>query len=274
MRGATCCVAVFASVCLAGCSGSPQPATSSLGALAPPATFDSTTRSTLAFDFGPVLARGQELRHVFTLTNLTKEPVRLLSSFSYAPCCSAVEKLPQTIQAAGAADVTVLLKAGHQTGPKSAVFEIKTDSVEQPVWRLVLRAHPFSEWEISPVGDRVESIPLGRPSTENWRVVCRHKGTEGLPAPDTVESSESIKASFIGPARERTGLGGMVEMIRDVEVALPAIQKTGNHRADVVFRWSGGMKRAHSIRWKIAPLVRLTPSSVVINSPGKPTDRG
>ena len=183
MCGATCRVAVFATVCLAGCSGSPPPATGIQGALFPPTAIDPTTRTTLAFDFGRVPARGQELRHVFTLTNATDRPVRLLSSISYTPCCSAVEKLPQNIPTAGSGDVNVLFKPGHQTGPRSVAFEIRTDSVEQPVWRLVLRAQPFSECEITPVGDRFESIPLGRPSTENWRIVCRRMGSEGLPAP-------------------------------------------------------------------------------------------
>jgi len=136
----------------------------------------------------------------------------------------------------------------------------------------VLRAHPFSEWEISPVGDQVGSIPLGRPSTENWRIVCRMKGPEGLLAPEAVDAREPIKARFVGPAIEQTEPGGVVETFREVEVALPATREIGSHQAELVFRWPGGAKRTHPFRWRVAPLVRLTPPSVVIDSPAKPTD--
>ena len=87
-----------------------------------------------------------------------------------------------------------------------------------------------------------------------------------------MESCEPIKAKFVGPAIEQTEPDGLVEAIRNVEVSLPAVRKIGNQQAELVFRWPGDVKRAHPIRWKIAPLVRMTPSSVVLDSHGAPTD--
>ena len=72
-------------------------------------------------------------------------------------------------------------------------------------------AQPFSECEITPVGDRFESIPLGRPSTGSRAPVCRRMGSEGPPAPEAVESCEPIKAKFVGPAIEQTEPDGLVE---------------------------------------------------------------
>lgn len=48
-------------------------------------------------DFGPVLARGQTLRHEFSLTNPTNRPMRLIGAKLSTPCCSLLGPLPTDV---------------------------------------------------------------------------------------------------------------------------------------------------------------------------------
>lgn len=52
-------------------------------------------------DFGPVLARGQVLRHHFTFTNTTKRPIRLTGATAMTPCCSHIGPISEETIAPG-----------------------------------------------------------------------------------------------------------------------------------------------------------------------------
>jgi hypothetical protein len=227
----------------------------------------------LVFDFGLVLAHGQELRHVFSLTNQTKRPIRVLSGIAQTPCCSAIQALPGRIAPAAASDVAVVFRPGQQTGPRAVRFQIKTDSDEQPIYTLVLQAQLFAEWEIVPAGGRVGSINVGRSRTENWRIVCRRSESRGLPLPETVEGCDAIKARFVGPVSVQTQPGGLVQSTREVEIELAAIPKIGTQQALLVFRWGDGQTKTHLVRWTVVPLVHLAPSGIIIAASNTPIDR-
>ena len=228
---------------------------------------------TQVFDFGPILAHGQTLRHEFGLANPSEKPTRLLKAMSFTPCCSAVEPLPKSILPHGEAKVAVLFKPGHQSGLKAVRFTVQTDSGEQPVRTLILRARLFSEWEIAPVGDPTTSLPAGKAGKQVWRITSRRKGSEGLRPPESVKVAKPLEANFVGPATEQEQPDGVVETTRDVGVTLPAIPKLGSQQAESAFLWPDGHQKTHLIHWEITPRVRMAPSSIVLEPSGKPTER-
>jgi hypothetical protein len=225
----------------------------------------------LEFDFGPILARGQTLRHIFTLTNPTERPIRLLKAMVYTPCCSAVEELPRTIPSGGEVKVPVILKPGYQSGRKRVEFAIATDAEDRPVWRLALDARLFSEWEVDPVGESGLKIPVGQAGTRTFRIVCRRKGDEGRRSPESIEAREPLQASFDGPAAEQEQPDGLVEATRDVEVSIPATEETGLRQGEILFRWSDDHRERHIVTWEVTPHIRATPSGLMIKPAGGPT---
>jgi hypothetical protein len=229
--------------------------------------------SRTTFDLGPLLARGQTIRHEFTLTNPTEKTVRLVKATCFTPCCSAVGPLPESIPPHGQGNVAVIFKPGQQTGHKAVQFAVETDSRDQPTRLLTLRARLFSEWEIAPVGDPIGSVPVGRTGKGTFRIVCRRRGSEGLRSPVDLKAAESIQARFTGSAEEQVQPDGGVETIRDVEVTLPAIQKLGPQQAEIAFLWPDGRRITHRVRWDVSPLLRLSPSSIVVEATDKPVEQ-
>jgi Protein of unknown function (DUF1573) len=257
-----------------GCASSspPEEDLATVGTDTTPA-LDTAQSGSLVFDFGPILAHGQTLRHEFTLTNPSNKPVRLLASRSYTPCCSAVESLPELIPPRGDAKVAVLFKPGHQSGLKVVRFAVETDSSEQPARMLIVRARLFSEWEMVPTEDLTASLPIGKTGTQTWRVFCRRKGAQGLRLPESVKVAGPLKASFVGPASVQEQPDGFDEATRVVEVALPAIAELGPRAAELAFLWPDGLEKTHLIRWEIAPRVRMAPLSIVVESSEHPIEK-
>jgi hypothetical protein len=234
---------------------------------------DPSPAHTQVFDFGPILAHGQTLRHEFALANPSEKAIRLLKAMSSTPCCSAVEPLPDSILPHAEARVAVLLKPGYQSGIRVVRFAVRTDSGEQPVRTLILRARLFSEWEIAPAGDPTMSLPVGKGGKQVWHITCRRKGSEGLRPPESVKVAKPLEANFVGPATEQEQPDGVVEATRDIEVTLPAIPKLGSQQAELAFLWPDGLEKTQLIRWEITPRVRMVPSSHVLEPSDKPIER-
>ena len=189
------------------------------------------------------------------------------------PCCSSVERTPKFIPPAASSEVAVLFRPGHQTGVKILRFEIGTDSKDRAVRKLATRADLFSECEVTSVGNRVDSICVGRSIKEYWRIVCRRLGADGLPAPQSVEAGAPIEARFVGPPVERTEPNGIVLTTRDVEVTSSPLRTVGRMHGELVLRWPAGRTDTHPVRWEITPLLRLRPSSIVLESGDGPVER-
>lgn len=249
----------------AGCSSHPSPGDRERMEVAPVASAASHNQ---VFDFGPILARGQTLRHDFTLTNPSEKPLRLSRATCFTPCCSAVESLPNSIPPHGESKVAVVFKPGYQSGLKAVQFAIETDSAEQPNRLLTLRARLFSEWEIALASDPAGDLPIGNEGKEVWRVVCRRKGTEGLRSPDSIKVAEPLRARFRGSVEEQVQPDGVIEATREVEVTLPAIPKPGTQQAEMALLWTDGRRKTQVIHWEITPVVHLSPSSLVIEASG------
>jgi hypothetical protein len=256
-----------------GCGSSPSSTDFATTEAEATASDRSASNSSEVFDFGPILAHGQTLRHQFTLTNPTDKPIRLLQATCFMPCCSAIESLPKFIPPHGDSKVSVVFKPGHQSGHKAVRFAVQTDSTDQPTRALALLARLFSAWEVGPIGEPVGTTRVGSSGTASWRAVCRRKESEGLSPPERLKIGEPFQARFIGPATEQTQPDGVVEAIRDVEIYVPATLKPGPQQVELAFLWPDGRRETQLIRWEVTPVVRISPSSIVIEQAGKPVER-
>lgn len=123
------------------------------------------------FDLGPTLSHGQTLRHEFTLTNGTNQPVRLMSSMAQTPCCSTIGPLPDSVPPHGVVKIPVVFRPGFATGFKRVVFTAETDRDNSRVCLFALSANLFSELEV--ISDEgIRSYPAGVGGKQTFHVVC------------------------------------------------------------------------------------------------------
>jgi len=221
--------------------------------------------STQVHDFGSVLATGQTLRHEFVFKNSGDQPIRLLRATAFTPCCSAIGPVPESIPPEGEARVRVSFRPGYRSGSQAVRFALETNLRDQPIRILVLRSRLFSEWEAVPTDDRPLSLPVG--ATAKWllRVTCRCRGSEGLRLPEGVTAGGLVEARFVGPGAAEQHPDGLSESTRTVEVAIAATRRTGTQRGEIAFRWPNGGRRTEVIHWETTPLVRISPSSIVVD---------
>ncbi len=216
------------------------------------------------------LAQGQIIRHDFVISNSEGQPLQIRRVTASAPCCSAVELQPKSIPAHSTGAVRVVLKPGFSSGYKSVFFDVETDSRQKPRLMLGLRARLLSEWEIAPVGELVGSIPIGREGIQTWRAITRRtEAPGGLDPPSGVEGDPVLKVIFEGPATERYFPGGIMETTRGVRVTIPKQRVPGRQQAQFTFIWPGGRSKTQSVRWETSPQVRLSPTSIVVDSVGE-----
>ena len=137
------------------------------------------------YGFGPVLTRGQTLRHEFTFSNNSKQPIRLIRAAASTPCCSAIGPLPtNAIPPGGRCQIPAILKVlTNQEEKKRVVFKVDTDSREQPTLMYALTAVFCPEWEVGDVGDRPPALAVNRAGHHVIRVVSRRVGPEGESLP-------------------------------------------------------------------------------------------
>lgn len=188
------------------------------------------------FDFGPVLAHHQTLSHQFVLKNPSKRPIRLVGAMAFTPCCSSVEKPPETIPAGGDAKISTRFNPGLQSGRKRVVFEVRTDQPQRARIRLGLIATLFPEWELQPVGDSSPRSPVGQAGRIRYRIVCRRAGREGRDLPDSVECDAPLFATFVSDPVVGTQTRGIVAKTRDVEIGIARATDVAIHRRALRFR--------------------------------------
>ena len=262
----------FVMILAAGCSGSsPEPDLSPILNEPAEATRGPVDPAAQEFDLGPVLARGQEIRHEFTLTNPTDRPVRLLRATAFTPCCSAVGPLPRSIPPGGTVKVPVVYRPGLQSGPRRVAFSVETDGLNRPAHWLALTARLFPEWAIIPSDENPRSFPLGSGGKFTFRIVCRARGGEGLTLPTTIEAAEPLQLAPPGATRVTEQEGGLDETDRTIEVLVPPGAAIGLNRGVLSFRWSDGRTSNHEVVWEVIPRLQAFPSVLVFKSTDVPT---
>lgn len=224
------------------------------------------------YDFGPVLARGQTLRHEFTFTNSTKRPIRLTGATATTPCCSEIGTLPkEAIPSGGRCPIPVVLKVAPllQTEKKRVEFLVQTDSNECPSLAFALSAMIHPEWEVRASPDSTRTLPIGQAGQQVIRITCRRVAGEGTILPSGVEVESPLVARFLGEPGEQTEAQGIKSQTRDVEVTLPRSPRPGSHQGTIRFRWPEGRTREQLVFWIVVPPVRANPSRLVV----RPSER-
>lgn len=143
-------------------------------------------------DFGTVLAHDQTLRHDFTITNPTDTPIRVLRSAALTPCCSSIDAVPESIQPAGEANVSVSMKAGRSSGRKRILFQLETDATERPLIQLGLAADFSPEWEVAPIGRTTLRLSMGEAAASHSKFDA---GGSIAPAGDSRNHSSPLQGS-------------------------------------------------------------------------------
>lgn len=243
-----------------GCSDDPVPTPKGPGEMA-------ATDAAL-FDFGPVLARGQTLRHEFTLTNPSGRPLKVLVVEALTPCCSTVESAPATIPPGGSARLAVTLNPGFRSGRKRARFAYRTDDDPSTVRELTLVAELFPEVDDALDEGSDATVPLRRAGRQSIRFAFFEKDREGRGEPDSVEATPPLSARFVGPAEARSLGAGIVRTTRVVEVGLPAEDGPGGRRGRVTLHWPDGKSWERAIEWNVVPRIVAHPPALTLR-PGQ-----
>jgi hypothetical protein len=253
---------------LAGCAPMASPVDREVEALVRSLHESSENSDTSEYihDFGPILARGQTLRHEFSLRNPGDTPLRILGAEALTPCCSAVDKdkLPEAVPPGGEAKVPVVFRPGHQSGRKQVQFAVKTDDESNPVRLFSLRASLLSQLEVELLPRSDTTLLLGQSGKQRLRVTCRRIGDGGLAAPESVKASPGLSASFTGDVQEQAHPDGLIETTRELEVSLPLANETGWKAADVILRWPSRMERGQRVSWQVKPCIEAFPAGIVL----------
>jgi hypothetical protein len=252
---------------VSGCSTSnPEPIVSAI--LAEKALSSATHQE---FDFGSVLAHGQNLRHDFMLTNPSNDSIRVRGTRAWTPCCSALEDVPPSLPPNGEVKATAVLRVGLQTGRKRVAFEVGTDSRERPVFRLALSAQLFAEWEIQRQEGTLPRLPVGQAGVLRYQMICRRIGDSGRSLPSSVDVDAPHSVAFGGDPTKASLPGGIVETSSGINVKLAGMKDIGLHRERLRFRWRDGRTEEMPLAWEVVPAVRLVPSVLVLPPSPKPS---
>jgi hypothetical protein len=216
-------------------------------------------------DFGVIIDEGQTLSHSFRLSNPTANPIRILKAEALSPCCSSIGVLPERIPAHGEVTVPVRLKLGYQSGVKTAGFSIRTDDIQHPLHRLTLRAHLVAAFEVHPVSDGAsEPVFIRRPATRMYRVVCRRMNGAGRDAPIALKSEQGVGAEFDREASITFGTNGIEQSERRLTIRLPSSTEAGWRKTAISVVWPDSSSKDFAISWEVVPVVRVTPSALVL----------
>lgn len=217
-------------------------------------------------DFGPVLAGTRVLQHDFILSNPTSRPVRLLKAEARTPCCSKIGPLPKSIAPGSTVKVPITYRTGFETGPRGVEFTIVTDAPSRPIWRLAVRARFFAEFEVQQAGDSF--LSTGQPGEQMLHVVCRRHATEGRTAPVGIDVRPPLEATLGGPVVEsdEEELDGVIRSSRDIEVRLPAVDRPGPQRQEIVLRWDKGETSTYAVNWMVNASIQANPPALVVKS--------
>ena len=249
-----------------GCSG-PIPETEIAAILADSADSPGGDRRGIEeYDFGPVLARGQTLRHQFTFTNSTNQPIRLTGATATTPCCSEVGPLPKAaIPPGGQCPIPVALKTVADHPEKKRVgFFVQTDSKDRPTLTYALGATLYPEWEVQATAESSRTLPIGRTGQQVLRITGRRVAGEGGGFPTIVEIESPLIAHFLGEPREQAEAEGVTSTVRDVEITLPSSSKPGTHQTSLLLRWPEGHTQEQTVLWEVVPPLRAIPSRLVL----------
>ncbi len=219
------------------------------------------------YSFGPVLARGQTLRHDFLLRNSTRRAIRILGSTATVPCCSEIGALSRDVVPPGGQCLipTAMKVLSDRYERKRAGFIIETDGNHPKVSTFVLVADLYPGLEIQNPGDQTLTLPMNRSGRYVLKVVTRRIGEEGEVPPEWVDAELPLRARFIHGIQTTLENGRFTASRRDVEVELPPCDHSGIQRGSITLGWPQGRKRSIGVSWIVPVPLEIRPRNLAIS---------
>lgn len=220
------------------------------------------------FDYGFVLARGQELCHEFIYHNDESRPIRILSAVALTPCCSRIEAAPDPVAPGGEAILRTWLTASKQSEKKRAEFIVRTDSHLHPQSVLAVEAEFEAGWEVHELKGSDHNVIAGRSGTQTFRIVYRSVG-DGQPSrgAPSMTASPPLSARLVRRPRERLRRDGVTESACEVVVDIPRQEEPGRRSGAVRFTWDGGREETLAVHWTVRDGLSVAPSGLVVDDP-------
>ena len=224
------------------------------------------------FDFGPVVGdptRG--LSHEFTLTNRTKEPVKIVRVTNGMPCCGEVEPITETELPPGQSLGVKVTIRPSKIGPLRHWVAVTTDRVGQDDIRLVTFAQVHSPVRIEAVDDKVPEVGGGQTFSTRFDLIECFSKDEPTDSRSIVEPSLTVpgrasQARWEGPPRDRPLSGRLMERVRPFSITLTASELSGTDRAELVVAYNPGRRLTQQLTWNVAGFLQFEPAALTIRS--------
>jgi hypothetical protein len=230
----------------------------------------ASTSPELTYDFGVVMANGQDLRHDFKVVNAGKRDIHILNETVAMPCCTSFGLHPNVIPQGGTVSIPTILKAGQRTDYRRVRFALDTDDPRYPKRAFWLMAKLITPCEIEQLSDDGTRLLLGQPAQQKYRIKCRQFNSEGLGLPDHIETSPPLSASFSDdPVTRREG-DGITETLRELRINIPPATELGRAQGTIIFRWGNGHEEKQVIEWEVQPHIRASPTGTVLHTSSAP----
>ncbi len=216
-------------------------------------------------DLGTVLARGQAIRHEFTLRNPSDIPIRILGAQALTPCCSSVDKLPEIVEPKHQISVPVTFNPGPRIGQQRLEFLIKTDHEANAINTYHLTANLIPEIEIRTLRNSEVSVSVGRGATQRFEIITRRNGEQRKSAPVTATASSPLVATLEAERSDIVRPDGPFESRRELLVEIPPSGKQGLYRGAIALRWNDGSSLEHVAEWRVTPVVKAFPPAILLS---------
>jgi hypothetical protein len=224
---------------------------------------DAALAGELVHDLGPVLS-GDQVVHEFRLRNPTKRPLRVLAVEARTPCCSRVEKLPESVASGGEAGIEVVFRPGSQVGRRSVEFVITTDNAARQKLTYVLVAQVVPEVEVKVLDGTDCDVILGQSGRQMLRVTCIRTSERGRGLPESVFAAEPLSARLVGETAEEEFRPGWIRASRNIALQIPPSNALGRTQAMLELSWPNGLKHAEPVVWRVREAVEAVPPSLVV----------
>ena len=243
------------SLSLGGCKPTSDPPDAMVGEIVP--------QTTETYQHGMILARDDsEIVHTFLLENPSERPLGIVDAVALTPCCSRIIEAPSSVPPGGSAAVRAAVKVAGQEGLKRADFELYTDATDRPIVRLSISFEAIPDLEIRRADGSDTDLLIGDSGRQRFSIICREFGT--VEAPGRLRIDPPATAAFLGPARRNRLDGDIVEVSRDVEVALPAFDDPGSHRVELVVGLADGSDYRQPVTWRVRTRLQVHPAGLTL----------
>lgn len=189
------------------------------------------------------------------------------------PCCSQILECPQVIEPKEQAQVKTRLLGGHKTERKEVRFLVRTDDERRPIVVLSVRANLQAEFEALHLTRQPPILHVGETGKLRLKLIARKRAEAGRALPARVEGLPPVLARFVSEPVETAQSAGIFEQSREVELTMPAADRSGGFRAVCRFFWDDGLEHQLASGYQVRDWVKITPAALTLKPAEGPQKR-